>query len=222
MSELSPFEPLVPDEALFFTSEQYKLISAFLSGVLSTSESTQFSIDLPDERYSAVGYGNRLAIRRDGVNTPSLNAKFTIGNSSTPTDKENPLLINGIETSYCIEGDLDPDVINLAGSIHNNSIRHELDDRLDPKEYPDSPISNISGVLAPWEEALCQSIADIRRCKVIRSVSTSASPTSRFVQNYYRRGFRDEPDEIWQELGYDVPFVDVYKEYLPQEPDQQI
>ncbi len=51
------------------------------------------------------------------------------------------------------------------------------------------PICNISGVLAPLEDAFVQSLANMNQAEIIRVVYTGQPLTSRFVQNYLLRGY---------------------------------
>jgi len=92
----------------------------------------------------------------------------------------------------------------VTGAINNrtNQIIHE--DRI---ELP--PLRNISGILAPYEDAFCQAIANKTKKLVRRTVSTEKGPNSKLVTNYLKRDYiqRPESDETFQSL---------FKDFLPE------
>ena len=80
----------------------------------------------------------------------------------------------------------------VCGSYFNYS------DKIDkvPQGIVQDPIRNISGVIAPYEDAICMSFAKLKQNRetgVTRKVDTSRSNIEkRFVKNYTDRGFRFE------------------------------
>lgn len=79
------------------------------------------------------------------------------------------------------------DTVRVTGSFFNRS--HEADDLRQP------PIRNISGVIAPYEDALCILAAKRTGKPALREVATALPPNSRYVTNYLRRGYERESDD---------------------------
>lgn len=72
-------------------------------------------------------------------------------------------------------------LISVTGEFHNDSHR--------PSVLMDTPIRNVSGVIAPLEDALCQAIANKMKVTARRQVYTNQVTGSRFVRNYEARGY---------------------------------
>ena len=92
-------------------------------------------------------------------------------------------MINGQRTraNLYIKTKEDPIIIEASYSNHS----HKSDKMFEP------PIRNISGIMAPYEDALCQYIANLTSSEVHRipDISIDAKET-RFAKNYLNRGYR--------------------------------
>ena len=60
----------------------------------------------------------------------------------------------------------------------------------------DKPVRNVSGILAPYEDAVCQYVADVTGKKVHREIITGQKADSRFVRNFLNRGFAPVPGSV--------------------------
>jgi len=76
--------------------------------------------------------------------------------------------------------------IMVTGIAFNNTHRREV--------IKQKPVRNLSGIMAPYEDAICQNIANKSGKSVRRRVKTSEPVDSKFVQNYLRRGYGRTPD----------------------------
>jgi hypothetical protein len=77
--------------------------------------------------------------------------------------------------------------LRVAGSVGNFSDKGV--------NSPNPAIRNITGVIAPYEDAFCLALAKKSGKSVIRQVGTSHRMDSRMVQNYLKRGYvPEDPD----------------------------
>lgn len=82
--------------------------------------------------------------------------------------------------------------MNLFYNAGNKTVTGNAFNHTRPENRPirQSPIRNVSGILAPLEDAFCQALADTRKETVTRDFITERPIFSRFVQNYLSRGYK--------------------------------
>lgn len=110
--------------------------------------------------------------------------KILIQRINQPGSNQYTLYIDGPQSNQSgVDLIINPELI-VRGYVGNKSSGHNVA----------KPLRNVSGILAPIEDAFCQAIADasIDKRTAIREVSTYHTPDSRFVQNYIRRGYVPE------------------------------
>lgn len=93
-------------------------------------------------------------------------------------------MINGADVGYTLG--FNPKTGVVSGAIFNKS--HQPDNM---EKITQNPIRNLSGVMAPIEDALCQVLSNVHQITVIRDFSTNQPRLSRYVTNYLRRGYVD-------------------------------
>lgn len=93
----------------------------------------------------------------------------------------------------------------VTGAISNRT--NQVIGGKDKIELP--PLRNVSGILAPYEDAFCQAIANKTKKPVRRTVSTEKGPDSRLVTNYLKRGYSQRPES-------DETFQSLFRDFLPE------
>ena len=72
-------------------------------------------------------------------------------------------------------------LVEVSGIFINNTHR--------VREPTEPPVCNLSGIIAPVEDAICFHLAGVLGRPVRRKVNTSEPTSSKFVRNYRRRGY---------------------------------
>ena len=112
-------------------------------------------------------------------------------------------LINGkrcqLELKFSTPKKSGDDRIRIIGEIHNDTSRSN--------RLQQQPVRNFSGLVAPYEDAYAQAVANTSGLIVVRFVSTNLGVHSTLVQNYLARNYIVETGN--------GPYVAAWKEFSP-------
>lgn len=190
--QVTPFEPIVNDTHLCdFQSyigllmSQIKLFQKKLPGTYSYRPIVKIPVGLLKNTPFYVGcYGY--------VNSNETFMALRIFHEANPQGKDNYV---GIAIKY------DPIDSVVYGDYENGSAHISTD--LQMKH----PICNISGILAPIEDAFSQTMALKHEKSVQRVVFTDQPEKSRFIQNYIKRGYAHSVSDDRQNFILEKEFV---------------
>lgn len=181
---LEPIEPAISDDYLNSASQVIKELPALENGQTATLKPTALE-NTP--------YFLHISVEE---NTPSkkintnLSVRMRIVNQSGGG-------INGEKSGIDLFSSQpeDGDYIEIINAIFNRSHLPDVDEA--DKVLKEAPIRNVSGIIAPYEDAICLVLAKKTGKNVKMRMNTSLPPHSRTVTQYQKKGYQrtsDNPD----------------------------